>query len=121
MEQPSYIEGFITHSGSPVEMATIELADKYGNVIDKNGNDVSEYKYRNKSYSNENGYYKIPITNSLSGRFKLLVKSMGGHATLHNSLISKNDVWVDLPIGGGSKKVNIELISWAEKIGYTGP
>ena len=47
--------------------------------------------------------------------------SLDNTATLSNFLSIKNKITVDLPLQTQEKIIDIELISWKDKIGYTGP
>jgi hypothetical protein len=106
-KQSMYIKGHLTHQGDPVKFAEVRLLDPNGRVV---ANDTST----------ETGDYHIPLPDLPTDRYRLTAKSKGGYTTLHNWLINKQDIWVDLPITE-PKTINIEMISWADKIGYTGP
>lgn len=106
-KQVVYIEGEIKHKGKRVGFATVKLIDPQRNIPAKT---TGTYF----------GAYHIPLPTLPAGRYKLVAESKQGYSTLHNWLRNKKDIWVDIPIRA-SKTIDIEMISWGEKVGYTGP
>ena len=107
-----FIDGKVTHHGKPVKNATVRLFD--------NG------KLVNEDRSDCDGYFMLYVDNLPKGSYRLTAKFKPtkydvAHATVHNWLYIKKDIPVDLPLPTDTKTINIELISFAEKIGYTGP
>lgn len=104
------IDGKVIHRGKIVRSAKVSLVDKTS--------DSKEY-----SYSDKNGYYKLWVDGLPNGRYSLKVNGWPPDVsqTVHNLLWMKKNISVDLPLQTQKKTINIELISFGEKIGYTGP
>ena len=118
-----FIDGQVTHDRKEVENARVRLFD--------NGRVEAE------AQSNGIGKFTLYVDNLPQGRYRLTAQCKpdsrggifdctppgrkGGYVTLHDWLINRQDVWVDLPLATESKTINIEMISWANKIGYTLP
>ena len=121
------IAGKVTHKGKPVEKAKVKLLH--------NGQILAETK------SWTNGYYKLDVGNLLKGNYKLTAQykpldenkpsGPGNFVTLSNWLIMRKDISVNLPlppsvktardiygVWSQIKTIDINLISWKQKIGY---
>jgi len=113
---PTSIIGMVTHSGKPVEGAKVEIVNTL--VGGK---------------SNKNGVYGLNVGNLPKGRYKLTAKykpprfgepgfKENTKFTMHKGwLYITKDIWVDLPLESETKTININMISFGKKIGYTGP
>ena len=115
-KQLMYIKGHLTHDGKPVRFATVRLLDHNGVDVLVDPLDPLDPPIK----STNTGDYHAPLPDLSGGRYRLTAKLQGGTTTLHNWLINKQDIWVNLPITA-PKTIDIEMISWADKIGYTGP
>ncbi len=121
----SSIAGKVTHHGKPVENAKVELF--------KAGKAFKEGEPELKVESDSNGSFSLDVENLPKGRYRLTaeykpklntkkVPGPGNYITLSNWLIMRKDISVDLPLPTKKKTIiDIKLISWKEKIGYTGP
>ena len=110
---PTSLQGEVTHKRKPVDSAKVRL-------LDNNGNSVEE----TLSGKYNSGEYELYVDNRLKGSYRLTANykpPKGTIKTVHNRLYIKKDIPVDLPLKTQTKTINIELISWGEKIGYTGP
>jgi hypothetical protein len=122
-----FIDGEVTHHGKPVVDAVVRLLD--------NGKSVKEER------SDYNGYYELLYVDNLpKGSYRLTVKykpqvdpnkppGPGNYVTVHDWLYIRKDIPVELPLEDTKKTfddrekktIDIEMISFAEKVGYTGP
>lgn len=116
------LEGHVTHDGLPVEGATVWLLHN-GRVVETEITDdsgIAAFSVRGL----EGGRYRITAKckpDRRGGRFDCTPPGRpGGHVTLHDWLINRRDIWVDLPITE-PKTIDIQMISWADKIGYVPP
>lgn len=116
---PIQIIGEVSHHGNPVEGAEVRL--------------VGQGKTLEKSRSNSIGEYELDVGNLPKGKYKLTAKyhyprkGEPGHdpskkMTMHQGWLYINqDIWVDLPLESESITIDINMISFGEKIGYMGP
>ena len=117
---PFSIEGKVTHHGKPVNKAKVELLHQ-GKAVGSNLSDVD-------------GDYLIHVSKQGKGSYRLTAKYQPPPppikdqppppekiATVHTWLYINKDIWVEFPLPTIEKTIDIKLISWAEKIGYTGP
>jgi len=121
-EREFVLEGHVTHDGLPVECATVWLLHN-GRVVET-------------GYTNDSGIASFSVRGLEGGRYQITAKCKpddrgepfdctppgrkGGYVTLHDWLINRRKIWVDLPITE-PKTINILMISWADKIGYVPP
>jgi len=112
-----YIGGKVIHRGKPVEGAKIKL--------------VSNGKTFEDDKSRYNGQYWLDVGNLPKGTYILTADykpideskeaSPENTITLSNWLTMRNKIMVDLPLPTQEETIPINLISWKDKIGYTGP
>jgi hypothetical protein len=106
-----YIVGKVTHRGKPVEAEvnlfyhTTEKAHAYSSPRDGTFTLCVDHLKKKGSYR-------------LTAQYQPEEPNI---TTVHNLLKQKEDIWVDLPLNTTSVTINIEMITFAEKIGYTGP
>jgi len=102
------IDGKVSYHGKPVKGVKVMLFD-HGKCVEKGLSDID-------------GDYQLNISNLPRGQYRLTVKyKPKHHVTLHNLLYIKKDILIDLPLNTEKRTINIRLVSWAEKMGYTGP
>jgi len=117
VKQLIYIQGSLTHLGKQVQFAEVKLVGPDGRVVGPL--DPTSGRILGVT-SKADGNYHYPLPDLSAGRYKLTAEVKGGYVTLHNSLTNRQDKWVDLPITE-PKTINIEMISWADKVGYVPP
>lgn len=117
-KMPTSIIGKVTHRGRPVEGAQVEIA-----------NTLISGK------SDENGLYGLNVGNLPKGRYQLTAKYHSPRKgepgydpnttkkfTMHQGwLYIDQDKWVDLPLQSETLTINVDMVSFGKKIGYTGP
>ena len=116
VEQLTYIRGHLTHHGEPVQFAKVKLVGPDGRVVGP----LDSFGRIVVPNSDADGNYHYPLPDLSAGRYKLTAEVKGSYVTLHNFLTNKQDIWVDLPITE-PKTIDIEMISWADKVGYVPP
>ena len=116
VRQSVYIRGHLTHHGEPVQFAEVKLVGPDGRVVGP----LDPFGRIVLPKSDADGDYHYPLPDLSGGSYRLTAKVMGGYVTLHNSLTNKQDIWVDLPITE-PETIDIEMISWADKVGYVPP
>lgn len=115
---PIKIYGTVNHRGKSVDGAIVRL--------------VGNSKTLEESVSDYGGEYSLDVGNLPNGKYLLTAKykptiddskpsAPGNYVTLSNWLITRKDIPVVLPLQTQEKNIDIELISWKEKIGYSGP
>ncbi len=106
-----FIDGKVTHHGKPVEKAEVRLL--------YNGKRVKDTR------SDKDGEFKLDVHNLSKGRYMLTAQykppGPGNYVSVHNWLYIRKDRLLELPLKTERKTIDIEMISFAEKIGYTGP
>jgi hypothetical protein len=107
-----WIEGMVTHHGKAVEPAKNAKV-----MLFDNGNCVK------KTLIKYDGEFTLDVSNLPKGSYRLTVKpyKLKGRVSVHDWLYIKKDKWVELPLPTETKTIDIEMISFAEKVGYTGP
>jgi len=104
------ITGRVTHRGKPHESVKVRLL--------RRGQEV-DYCW------STGGRYTLYVDDLPAGRYLLTAehrpKEFGNHTTIHNWLKIKKDIEVDLPPKQQKTVIDIEVLSWGDKIGYTGP
>ena len=109
-EAHTIISGKIIHPGKPMKYMKVSLVDDSGAT--------KEY-----GYTDQYGHYQLRVENLASGNYRFTVTPpRGGNVvTIHNRLYMKKDVFVDLPLRNKTKTIDIEMVRFKDKIGYTNP
>ncbi len=104
------ITGRVTHHGRLQDNTQVKLV--------RNGK-VVEYGW------STGGTYSLWVDGLPPGRYTLTAdqnpRDFSNHTTLHNWLKIKKAIEIDLPPPKQKTVIDIQMLSWADKIGYTGP